>query len=116
MAQYGAMYIIQLHLASRGRERMDTYLKSDFQVLWDEDKGLNFWKLVNAGETKNNKLTDQDIENGGRIYFEENAGGLNPGQYLQDYMSKLSDDHKNLMQRPQRTAEWFKLKDNPKCW
>ena len=34
MAQYGAMYIIELHLASRGRERMDTYLKTDFQVLW----------------------------------------------------------------------------------
>ena len=115
MAQYGAMYIIELYLASRGRERMDTYLKTDFQVLWDEDKGLHFWKLVNAGETKNNKLTDQDIENGGRIYFEENAGGLNPGQYIQAYMSKLSE-HKNLMQRPQRPKPEFKLENNPKCW
>ena len=117
MAQYGAMFIIDMAFASRGRERMDFYTQDDFQILMDEDNNLRYWKLVNAGETKNHKSTDQDMEKGGRIYFKQNSIGLNAGEYLQDFMSKLNPKSKNLMQRPQRlTKVDFKLHENPKTW
>ena len=116
MAQYGAMFIIQMSLASRGRERMDFYTKDDFQILMDEDNNLRYWKLVNGGETKNHKTTDEDMEKGGRIYFKKNSAGLNPGEYLQDFMSKLNPQSKNLMQRPKQPSKTFKLDENPKIW
>ena len=86
MAQYGAMFIIEMAFASRGRERMDFYTKDDFQILMDEDNNLRYWKLIRGGETKNHKTTDQDMEKGGRIYFKQNSAGLNPGEYLQDVL------------------------------
>ena len=71
---------------------------------------------MNAGETKNHKTTDQDIEKGGRIYFNPNSVGLNPGEYLQDFMTKLNPKSKNLMQRPKQPSKQFKLEDNPNTW
>ena len=92
------MFVIQMHTASRGRERMHSYKKTDFEIKMDEDEGLQYWKLVGGGETKNHKSTDQDMANkGGRIYFKPNIAGFNPGQYLKDFMTKLSPKHPNLM-------------------
>ena len=116
MAQYGAMFLLEMAFASRGRERMDFYTKDDFKILMDEDNNLRYWKLVTGGETKNHKMTNQDMEKGGRIYFKKNSAGLNPGEYFQDFMSKLNPESKNLMQHPQRPKKTFKLEDNPKIW
>ena len=111
------MFIIQMHTAGRARERMDTYKISDFELLMDENKGIQYWKLTGGGETKNHKDTDQDMTKGGRIYFEKNLVGLNPGKYIQDFMSKLNPKQKCLFQRPQRTTKKdFKLHENPDCW
>ena len=111
------MFVIQMQTASRGRERMNSYKKKDFEIKVDEDDGSHYWKLTGGGETKNHKNTDQDMsEKGGRIYFEENLVGFNSGQYLKDFMAKLSPDHKNLMQRPRRPGKEFKLLENPERW
>ena len=113
-----------MHTASRGRERMNTYKKTDFEIKMDEAEGLEYWKLVGGGETKNHKNTDQDLANkGGRIYFKPNIVGFNPGQYLKDFMAKLNPQHANLMQRPRRASKnpnakygIFKLDENPEIW
>ena len=105
-----------MHLAGRGIERIASYKKSDFQILTDEDDGTHYWKLVVGGETKNHKNTDQDMTKGGRIYFKTNNIGLNPGQYIKDFLSKLNPKQECLFQRPTRKSKAFKLDENPKCW
>ena len=106
-----------MHLASRGIERMIQYEKEDFQIFEDEDDGTKYWKLVKGGETKCHKTDSEDVMGkGGRIYFKENSAGLNPGQYLEDFMKKLNPDCKNLMQRPKRPSITFKLDENPDVW
>ena len=108
-----------MHLASRGRERMVQFKKSDFKTFIDEN-GAKYWKLVKGGETKCHKDDSEDVDGrGGRIYFTENALGLNSGQYLEDFMKKLHPDCKNLMQRPKRPSKKpgkFKLENNPDIW
>ena len=116
LAQYGAMFIIQMHLAGRGIERMESYKRSDFKILVDEDDGTHYWKLTVGGETKNHKTTDQDMSKGGRIYFRPNNIGLNPGQYIKDFLAKHNPESDFLFQKPQRPKEDFKLEENPKCW
>ena len=49
MVQYGAMFIIEMAFASRGRERMDFYTKDDFQILMDED---NNFKILEVNECR----------------------------------------------------------------
>ena len=116
LAQYGMIFIIDMHLASRGIERMDSYEKEDFKIFHDEDSGLNYWKLTKGGELKNHKDTDQDMDKGGRIYFQENSVGFNPGQYFEDFKKKLNPKNKYLIQRPQRKCKWFRLEENPTVW
>ena len=110
------MHIIQLHLASRGRERMDKYEISDFAEVKD-DAGNSFLKLVKGGETKNHKLDDQAVkEKGGKIPFEPNALGLSPAEYIKQYIKKLGPECKYLMCRPKRNSKDWKLALNPDVW
>ena len=120
LAQYCAMFIIQMNTAGRGIERMESYKKSDFEIKVDEDTGEQYWKLVVGGETKNHKTTDQDMSKGGRIYFRTNNAGLNQGEYIRDFLTKLNPENRHFFQKPQRpkdkSKDAFKLHENPECW
>ena len=110
------MHLIQLHLASRGLERMHAYKIKDFAVV-NDDNGKRFLKLVKGGETKNHKTDDQAVEEtGGKIPFEPNDIGLSPAQYIMEYIRKLGPDCIYLMCRPKRTSKDFHLEKNPDVW
>ena len=115
LAQFGMMQIIQSHLATRGRERMKDYKRTDFQQLEDEN-GIKYWKLVQGGETKNHKSKSEDMTKGGRIYFTPNYAGLNHGQYFSDFLTKLPIGGQYLFHRPHRTSKDFTLHENPQEW
>ena len=52
----------------------------------------------------------------GRIPFEENVNGFNPGLYLQHFMTKLDPMSPLVFNRPQRPKKAFVLQANPDCW
>ena len=49
-----------------------------------------------------------------------NNAGLNQGEYIRDFLTKLNPENRHFFQKPQRpkekSKEPFKLHENPECW
>jgi hypothetical protein len=66
--------------------------------------------------TKNHRNDSENLQDGGIILFEENEFGLNPGVYMERFLSKLHPDSEYFLQKPQRKSQKFDLVANPDCW
>ena len=116
IALYGAIVLITQFLAKRGREEIDSYEKTDFDLREDED-GNRFYKKIVGRRSKNHQKDSENVEEtGGLILFEPTPENLSPGQYLHDFFEKLSPKSNSLCQRPRRKSKHFDIKTNPSCW
>ena len=115
LCQNVVIFLFCHYLARRGREGLDMLKKCHFD-LQNDGEGNYFFKKVIGEATKNHKSDSEDLENGGIIPFEPTPEGLSPGQFIQDWMSKLNPQCEFLFQRPRRLSSKFRLKDNPDVW
>ena len=116
LALYGAIMLITQYLAKRGREEIDQYRKTDFELL-EDDQGNRYYKKIVGRNTKNHQKDSENVEEtGGIIPFSPTPEGLSAGQYLHDFLEKLSPKSDFLCQRPCRKSKSFKIHKNPTCW
>jgi hypothetical protein len=109
LLQWGIMFILALHYCRRAREGIDSLTKHHIEKQKDEESGRYFWTKVKDEVSKNHQQDDQNLAFGGVILFDESMEGLNPGQFIEDYMMTLNGENENLFQRPKRPSKEFNI-------
>ena len=89
LALRGAIFVLLHHISKKSRSQIDKFKVNDFQVIIDPMLG----KVL------------QNIQTGEYIPFCFNHYGLNCGQYLQDFISKLDPNCPWLLCRPLRESK-----------
>ena len=107
LLQYGAQFIIQLGLGRRAREGITDLKKSALKKFIDPETNAQYYQKVQGEQSKNHQNDREDLRKGGIIPFEANPYGLNPGLYIQTYLSALNEKNVYLFQRPIRRSLKF---------
>jgi hypothetical protein len=109
LLQWGIMFILALHYCRRAREGIDSLTKDHIEKQQDEESGQYFWTKVKDEVSKNHQQDDQNLAFGGVILFAESMEGLNPGQFIEDYIKTLNDGNAYLFQRAKRPSKDFNI-------
>jgi hypothetical protein len=109
--QWAAMFILAIHGAIRGREGIDLLEKCHFKKVSDPTTGIEYYEKATAQRTKNHQTDGENLKLAGIIPFIRNKAGLNPGRFLELYVSKLNPVNPHLFQRPRRPGKAFSLHD-----
>ena len=108
LLQYGAYMIIGLHFAKRANKGMDKLTNMHFQKFFDEDLGYHY-RQVKAQKTKNWQKNAQNMKLSGIIpYGEKNKFGLDPGLYIESYLSRLDPSNPNFFQASRKGKQFKK--------
>ena len=74
--------------------------KNHFKKMHFEDEDKSYWVRTKLLATKQHKKNSQDLRKGGVIPFEANEFGVDPGLFLELYMTYLNPKNKRLFARP----------------
>ena len=80
--------------------------KGHFAKQYDEENGWHY-SQIKLQRSKNQQKTKQNLDEGGVIPFESNEYGLNPGRFIELFLTKLNPFNKSFFQRP-REGKKFK--------
>ena len=76
--------------------------KSFYEKRYDENLKEYYFAEIEGGFSKNHRTDDEGSreEKGSTIPFRISKKGLNPGQYLEDWMKTLNPNNPFLFQKP----------------
>ena len=113
LSLYGAIFVFLSRMQDKKQENTPFVKKSEMILLQDPLTGIHYYTRFSTSEQPG---PGQGQVQQGRIPFEENVNGFNPGLYLQHFMTKLDPMCPLLFNRPQRPKKAFVLQANPDCW
>ena len=113
LALYGAIFVFLSRMQDKKQENTPFVKKSEMILLQDPLTGIHYYTRFLTSEQLGQ--APGQVQQG-RIPFEENVNGFNPGLYLQHFMTKLDPMSPLVFNRPQRPKKAFVLQANPDCW
>jgi hypothetical protein len=110
--QLKCWFLLQYHLALRGRENLDSMVKED--LIMQFENGSKYIEIRDMA-TKNHRGDNTEKSNGAKMF--STPGSECPVRLVELYMSKLHPENRFLWQRPKKVFSessqiWY---DNQKC-